>query len=242
MAEKRSFVQRLRRGLTILAAVAVVGAVLYGASWLNSRRYFLIVGSSDVRVAKGRMLPFGHEPYVPSNPKLRRAYRPLPLPAAMALPRGTTTFDDRSELDQALRKILDDAAEVAVESDDGRAPGLLDTYLERLELLPGASTQQQLEFKRLERDAAYVKGRAQLKSARKALTEAKASFDAARSGTGSRFADAEQRARQARRALDALGSDAPSPDALEAEPRTPTQSSTTATSTEASFSPSSRPL
>ena len=86
--------KKVRWGRMFAAVIilALLGGGLYVASWLNARRYYLVIGQSEVRVARGRMLPVGYEAYVPNQIELRRAYEPFALPSGINIPRGETAF------------------------------------------------------------------------------------------------------------------------------------------------------
>jgi hypothetical protein len=201
--------KRLQRLMTIFLVLGLVAAVGYGASWLNHRRYFLIVAPGEVRVEKGLMLPYGHQPFIPEDPTIRAAYRRFALPGGMKVGRGKSVFDDRVELDQALFRLLNDAAEYALEAESGRTGKLLPQYLEQMSSIPGVSTQQQVDLRRLERDAAYVKGRDAQVRAVELLHEAAEAFRTATEGTGTRYTDAEERAERVERILSSMNTTEP---------------------------------
>ena len=196
--------RRLKRLFVALIVLGAVGAGLYGASWLNSRRLFLEVGPAEVSVAKGRMLPVGREPFIPLDPTIRKAYRSFPLPGGMKVGRGVTVFDDRVELDQALFRLLVDAAQFSLEMDNARTVELLPRYIEQMKAIPGVSSDQQLALQAIQREAAYVGGRQQVDAAEEALENAIQLFSKAASGRGSRRNDALVRARRLRGVLETL--------------------------------------
>lgn len=175
---------RFGRILLSLLVVGVLAGGAYGASWLNARRYFLVVGATEVQVHKGRMLPVGHEPFVPFDADLRRAYRALPLPGGLKLPRGETVFDDRVQLDQALYRILVDAAEYALAQDNARTSELVQHYIEQLKALPGTNVRQHGLLTQLERAAGIVEARGHVTRARALLERAETLFRAAAVGGG----------------------------------------------------------
>lgn len=193
-AEKPRASVRWGRILTTLIVLAVAGAGLYGASWLNARRYFLIVGATEVRVARGRMLPVGHEGFVPREPDLRRAYEPFTLPGGINVPRGETTFSDRVELDQALFRLLKDCIGYTLSKDDRSAPEQVEKYLLQIRAVPGTSVSQQIELQALERDAAYVGAKHRLSEGVTALKDAARMFRDSSKGASGRNSDAEARA------------------------------------------------
>lgn len=185
---------KIGRIFATLLVLALIGAGAYGASWLNARRYFLIVDATEVRVGKGRMLPVGHEPFQPADPALRKAYQPFPLPGGMKLPRGETVFDDRVQLDQSLYRMLRDAAEYSMAADNARTAELTTQYIEQLEALPGLTAQQQAKLKELERDATYVEARGYLQRGRENLKKAAQLFRESAKGASGRHRDGEARA------------------------------------------------
>jgi hypothetical protein len=198
----RSF--RWGRMFVTLIVLVVGGAGLYVASWLNSRRYFLVVGPAEARVAKGRMLPIGHEPFVPNETELRRAYEPFTLPSGINVPRGETTFTDRIELDQALFRLLKDCIGFTLSRDDRTTPALVEKYLRQLRAIPGTSVSQQIELGALERDAAFVTARHRLDEGVAALKDAARMFRESAQGPGGAARDGETRAKQIEAALQRL--------------------------------------
>ncbi|MCB9653878.1 MAG: hypothetical protein H6729_07080 [Deltaproteobacteria bacterium] len=169
---------RVGRFFVLLLIIVATGAGLYGASWVNARRFFLIVEMGEVSVAQGRMFPVGHEPFVPSDPTLRPAYAAFPLPAGMMLPRGVTTFSDRVELDQALYRILRDSAEYVLshDADLEKSAELANRYLQQIAALPGTNMVQQTELAKLRRDAEFMLARGRVRDAKRLLEEAEQAF------------------------------------------------------------------
>ncbi|MBK8014776.1 MAG: hypothetical protein IPK13_25935 [Deltaproteobacteria bacterium] len=173
---RRSF--RIGRFFVLLLIITLTAAGLYGASWINSRRFFLIVETGDVSVAQGRMFPVGHEPFVPSDPTLSPAYASFPLPAGMMLPRGVTTFSDRVELDQALYRILRDSAEYVLshDADLQSSAELSNRYLQQIAALPGTNMVQQAELAKLRLDAEFMLARGRVRDAQRLLEDASQMF------------------------------------------------------------------
>ena len=195
---------RFRRILIAAGLLVVIAVGLYGASVYNASRYFLVTEVGHVRVARGRMLPFGRETFVPRDPKLRKAYKTITLPAGMPAPKGARPFSDRVELDQAIYQVLRDAADYSLTKDDARTPELLSRYLEQLEALPGLNAQQQLSLLTLKREAGYIEARGLTERARAMLTSAQLKFQEASKGGTGRYPDAAIKAAAIRRALLAL--------------------------------------
>lgn len=193
-----------RRLLWTVLVLALGAGGLYAASWLNARRLYLIVGPTEVTTEKGRMLPMGHEPFVPQDVELRRAYQSFPLPGGIKVPRGETVFSDRVELDQAIFRLLKDAIGYALSEDSRRTPELVQRYLRQIKAIPGTSVSQQLELADLERDAQYVEARQRLDDGFTALKDAAQLFRQSVRGQGGRNRDGELRAQLIERALDRL--------------------------------------
>lgn len=207
-APKRRF--RWGRLFAVVAFLGIAGGIAYGLSWLNARRYYLIVDTSEVRVGKGKMLPVGHVPFVPSDPALLKAYKAFPLPGGHGLRVGERRLDDRVELDQALFQILRDAAQHSLSRDNARTPELLSVYLERLRALPGINAEQRGLVERLAREALFVEARGHLSSAIELLDKAGAQFKESAEGTDrARQQQAVDRADRIGRALVILRSGAP---------------------------------
>lgn len=204
---------RFGRILGMILFLGIVAAGLYGASWFNARRFFILVTATEVQVRKGKMLPYGHDPFVPKDRELRKAYEAFPLPGGMKLPRGQSTFDEWRQLDQALYRMLKDAAEYSLTLDNERTPELTAQYLEQMRALPGLNLDQQKELAQLERDASYVEARGVLTRVEKDLARAVDLFRTSARGGGGRFKDGEARAMALVRAQELLklGSVAPSP-------------------------------
>jgi hypothetical protein len=188
---------------TFVVLGAIAGGV-YAASYINERRYFLIVTETEVKVAKGRMLPVGHAPFVPSDVDLRRAYQSFPLPGGIKLPRGETAFTDRVELDQALFRVLKDSIAYSLSEDNRRTPELVQIYLRQIRAIPGTSVSQQLELAALARDAEYVEARQHLADGIALLKQSSDLFRSSSKGQGGRTRDGEYRAQAIDAALDRL--------------------------------------
>ncbi len=202
---------RLRLG-RIFAALIVLAALAGGAylaAWLNARRFYVVVEETRVRIGQGRMFPFGWEPLVPNDPALRRAYESFSLPGGMKLPRGETVYTERVELDQALYRLLEDAAQFTLTADNRRTPGLVRRYLEQLRALPGLTAVQQRAIVELERDADFVGARALAAEATAQLAEAAALYRSAARGSSGRHPDAEARAAHLEQSLRVLRGDVP---------------------------------
>jgi hypothetical protein len=167
---------RWKRILFFVAFVGIAAGIAYGMSWLNARTYYIVVDRTEVHVAKGRMLPVGHDPYIPPNPALIKAYRKFTLPSGMNLERGERKLDDRVEVDQALYLILREAAQLSLSKDNARTPKLVASYLEHLRALLGTSAQQQAEVAQLGRDALLVEARGNLEQGVKLLQAAADQF------------------------------------------------------------------
>lgn len=195
---------RFGRILGTLLFLGIVGAGLYGASWFNARRYFIIVDATQVQVRKGKMLPYGHDPFLPKDRSLRKAYEAFKLPGGMKLPRGTSTYDEWRQLDQALYRILKDAADYSLTLDNEHTGALTAQYLEQMRALPGLNLEQQKALAELERDASYVEARSTLARVERELERAAQLYRTSSKGGGGRFKDGEARAVALERAIQVL--------------------------------------
>jgi hypothetical protein len=179
----------------------LLAAGLYGASWLNARRYYLVVDATEVRVGRGRMLPMGFEAFVPTEPSQRRAYRTFPLPGGVELARGETSYFDRVELDQRLFEILVRALETSLAADNARTAELAAGYLEQLRALPGINAEQRERVEGLGQRALLVEARGHAARGQAELEKAVQQFEAAAKGGAEARGDAEARAAHLREVL-----------------------------------------
>ncbi len=230
---------RLGRILTVLLLLGGTAAGAYGASWLNSQRFYLIVEQTEVRIGKGRMFPVGHEAYRPANPALRGAYGSFPLPGGMTVPREERRFSERTDLDQALFRLLTEATQFTLTVDNERTPELAARYLAQLKSIPGLTTQQQVVLTKLERDASYVRARGLTQRAQRLLKDALKLFEeSGRGGGGERFRDGEDKGYRLKQALRALTEPSRAPQLVkERESAVPSHKGITETTTTSSASP-----
>lgn len=171
-----SFGARLLRAFRNLVRstliVGLAGASLWALSVLNSRTWTLEVRDGRLVVMKGRTLPWGFEPWQPTDPALVDAYAPLELEGNTALAVAGSRLADRDEVDRALFVIIELIARPRVISD---APVELEkglTLLRRAERLRGLTDEQRLSLKRMQADVAFYLARTRLEDARKQLEEA----------------------------------------------------------------------
>jgi hypothetical protein len=165
---KRTFTRMLVT-LLVLALIAAVGFLM---SQLNARTYSLEVSEGKLWVKKGRMMPYGSQPFRSSDPALVDAYAPLELHGFNP---GTLTeqrFTEREELDRALFQLVEQLARPRILSDDPKTleEGL--TYLRRAEKLQGITEEQRRTLKQMQADVAYYQARARFEDARRLLAEA----------------------------------------------------------------------
>lgn len=163
---------RVGRIFGVLLVLGVGAAGAYAASWLNAHRYFLVVTPGEARVQRGRMFPVGSEPYFPEDPLLRRAYGPIELPGGLGLSPGETRFDERADLDDAVRRLLKRAMEHVLNKPTDRTPVLAAAYLSQLEALPGASVTEEKELDGLRRAARRAEAQLLLSRAKGNLEQA----------------------------------------------------------------------
>lgn len=176
MQTQDTFGRRATRAFTrlfvTLLVLGLAGVVVFLLSQLNARTYKVEVQDEQLVVMKGRLLPWGHARFAPSDPRLADAYAPLPAegqaPANLVGPR----FDDRDELDRALFEVLTQRGSARIQSDEPRLQQQGLTYLRRAELLSGITDEQRRTLKALQADAAFFQARLQLEDARKLVAEA----------------------------------------------------------------------
>jgi hypothetical protein len=171
-----SFGTRLFRALKNLAltllVVGLAGAAVYALSMLNVRTFTLEVRAGQLIVLKGRMLPWGADPWTPADPLLADAYAPLDLEGNTALAVVGPRYEDRDELDRALFQVLEMLARPRLASD---APKDIERGLylvRRAERLPGLTETQRGQLKKMQSDVAFYLARTRLDDARRQLEEA----------------------------------------------------------------------
>lgn len=176
MDTTQSFAVRARRTFTrmivTLLVLALLAAVLFLMSKLNARTYTTAVTDDKLVVMKGRMLPYGSQPFRSSDPALMDAYAPLDLHGFAPGPITEERFSEREELDRALFVLIEQLARPRILSDDPETleEGLY--YLRRAEKLQGITEEQRRQLKQMQADVAYYQARARFEDARKLIAEA----------------------------------------------------------------------
>ncbi len=177
----------LRTVVVLLLVVGLGGATVYALSMLNVRTFTLEVRAGQLVVLKGRMLPWGADPWTPADSILADAYAPLDLEGNTALAVVGPRYEDRDELDRALFQVLELLARPRLASD---APKDLDKGLalvRRAEKLTGLTEAQRTTLKKMQADVAFFLARTRLDDARRQLEEALAQLKlAAESDTRNR--------------------------------------------------------
>lgn len=176
MDDRPSFGTRLVRAfrnVVILSVMLALGAVaLYATSLVNARTYSLEVRGGQLVVLKGRMLPTGADPWLPSDPTLADAYAPIDLEGNVALTVVGQKFQDRDEMDRALFQVLEMLARPRLTSD---LPKDLERGLDlvrRAERLGGLTEAQRTTLRNMQTEVAYYLARVRLDDARRQLEEA----------------------------------------------------------------------
>ncbi|HTS81122.1 MAG TPA: IF-2 protein [Myxococcaceae bacterium] len=171
-----SFGRRAGRAFTrlvvTLVVLALLGAVGFLLARLNSRTFTLQQTDGKLVVLKGRMLPFGSEPYRPGDPALAAAYAPIDLLGGSPAGLEGATFEERDALDRALFGFLEGLARPRLVSDDPAvlADGL--RVLARMQKLGGITDEQRRTLKGLESEVAFFQARTRLDQARRDIAEA----------------------------------------------------------------------
>lgn len=177
MATELSFGARLARAFRNLIIFSLIvgcaGAAVYAMSLVNSRTYSLEVRGTQLLVMKGKMLPTGAEPWLPSEPSLADAYAPIELdPTAPVSAVTNRRFDDRDQLDRAMFTVLEAQARPRLESSDAKELDRGLALVRRGERLSGLTDDQRASLKKMQSDVAYFLARVRLDDARKQLEEA----------------------------------------------------------------------
>jgi hypothetical protein len=159
--------------VVFLALVAAATAGLYVMSLLNARTWSLgLDRSGRLQVLRGKMLPWGTEPFQPADPLLAQAYAPLDLQGNTKLALVGRTFAERDELDRALFSAIEMLAAPRVESEDRRDLELGIELVKRAEALRGLSETQRASLGRLRGEVAYFLAKQRIDEARRQLDEA----------------------------------------------------------------------
>ncbi len=161
----------LRNLVLLMVFVGLAGAALYALSVVNSHTYLLEARSGQLVVLKGRLLPFGSDPWNPADPGLADAYAPIDLEGNSVTVVGQK-FSERDELDRALFSVLELLAKPRIASD---VPKDLDKALvcvKRAEKLKGLSEDQRASLKKMQAELAFYLAQQRLDEARVELEEA----------------------------------------------------------------------
>lgn len=155
----------LKRGVVGLAVLCLAGLVVYLLSERNARSFGVELKSGELLITRGRMAPFGMQPWAPSDRILAEAYAPIPVigdsPGSLLL----TRFEDRDALDKALFRTLRTWAEPRVEAEDPVRLREAVKLLRRMELLTGISEEQRHQLADIRSRIAWFEGRTELEEA-----------------------------------------------------------------------------
>lgn len=162
----------LRNTVVLLVILGLAGVTGYTLAALNSRTYTLQVVSGQLVVFKGRMLPWGAEPWQPTDPRLADMYAPLDLEGNTPVGVTGQKYTDRDELDRALFGVIELLARPRVASDSPKdlEKGLY--FVKRAERLPGLTEDQKDSVKRLQAEVSFYIARTRLEEAQNQVDEA----------------------------------------------------------------------
>lgn len=162
----------LRNTVLSLVIVGLAGMTGYALSTINSRTYTLQVVNGQLVVFKGRMLPWGAEPWQPADPRLADMYAPLDLEGNTPVGVTAQKYTDRDELDRALFGVMELLARPRVASDSPKdlQKGLY--FVKRAERLPGLTEDQKDSVKRLQAEVSFYIARTRLEDAQTQVEEA----------------------------------------------------------------------
>lgn len=185
----------LKRLLMTVFVLALIGLVAWLASERNARTFSLAEQNGSLVVMKGRMFPWGAEPWSPSDPGLASTYAPIPLEGASVDPSVTQTrYSDRDELDRALFGVLDRLARPRVGSEDPKEVQRGLDYVRRMKALSGLTQDQRASLDRLESEYALFVARSRLNEAWQLISDALDQLNIASRGTGANARRANQMA------------------------------------------------
>lgn len=197
MNTDRSIGQRVWSGFLRIVSTAFIlglaGLVAYLASERNARTYSLSAQKGQLVVHKGRMWPWGTEPWKPNDPALADAYAPIPLEDIT--PEGSLlqqTFGDRDELDRALFGVLDQLARPRIASDDPKEVDRGVHFVRRMQNLSGLTQEQRASVEKLQSEFAWYLARFKLEQARQILSDALGQLDLASVGSSKNAQKANQ--------------------------------------------------
>lgn len=213
----------------IIVSLAGVTAVLL--SQLNARTFVLEVQDGKLVVLKGRLLPFGADPWRPADPALADAYAPLDLKGMHPYGVLDVKYHERDELDRALYGIIEGLARPRISSTDAQELEAGLYYLRRADRLHGLTDEQQISLKQMKADVAFYSARTKLEDAQRLIAEAMAQLTFATQAPNKHQREANQmllaiqpesKALEAalRKAVHLLSAPA-EPDAAQAQPAAP---------------------
>lgn len=156
--------------LTLLLVSA--GAAVWALSNLNARTWALEQRDGKLFVMKGKFLPTGFDPYVPTDPGLADAYAPIDLKGNSRADVTAVTYADRDSLDRAIFSVLELLAKPRVISD---LPKDLDeglAFVRRAERLSGLTDEQRQSLKHLQAEVSFFLARTRLEDAQRQIEEA----------------------------------------------------------------------
>lgn len=161
----------LKRLVVTALVLALAGATVVLLSQLNARTYALAMRDGKLWVLKGRLFPFGTEPFRPGDPGLADAYAPLELEGTAPADLEAQRFSDRDAVDRALFELIEPLAKSRVISDD---PIVLERglyYLRRAERLAGLSEEQRRSLAAMKAEVAFYQARTKLEDAQRLVSE-----------------------------------------------------------------------
>ncbi len=163
---------RLKSFLTSLVIVGLLGAVGYLLADRNHRTYSVVRQGNSLVVMRGLMLPFGSEPYQPTERALAEAYAPIPLQGDSPGELLSRSYSDRDELDRELFRTLAAwiGSRLGADSPDRLKEAV--TYLRRAEKLSGITEDERKQLDEMRAETGFYEGRAKLDEGLDALTEA----------------------------------------------------------------------
>ena len=211
-----------KRLILTTVVVGLTGATVFLLSQINAKTFTLENRDGKLVVLKGRMMPIGADPWVPTDAAQADAYAPIELEGTSPMGVINVKYEDRDSLDRALFGVLEGLARPRVNSED---PKLLEQglyFLRRAEKLAGLTDEQRLTLKQMRSDVAFYTARKRLEDGQRQIEEALAQLKLASSAESrhSRAAnqmisavepEAKALAEALRKAVNTLSGPAPEP-------------------------------
>jgi hypothetical protein len=160
-----------KRLLIIAVVLGLAGVSVFLLSQENARTFTVEVHDGKLVVLKGRMMPFGADPWR-APPELVDAYAPLDLKGTQPFGVLNQRYTERDQLDRALFGVIEGLAKPRVNSDDPKELEEGMYLIRRGDRLGGITEEQKLSLKAMKTDVAFYSARMKLEDAQREIEEA----------------------------------------------------------------------